>query len=84
MYRSRFGLTDRNGNDLLDNLDNSFVDGYALVNLALGKNFYKKYQVQFGVNNLLDFKGQNPLAAQDAKVLVNPGIQFFTRLNIQF
>jgi outer membrane receptor for ferrienterochelin and colicins len=84
VYRSRFGLTDRNGNDLLDNLDNSFVDGYALVNLALGKNFYKKYQVQFGVNNLLDFKGQNPLAAQDAKVLVNPGIQFFTRLNIQF
>lgn len=84
VYRSRFGLTDRNGNDLLDNLDNSFVDGYALVNLALGKNFYKKYQVQFGVNNLLDFKGQNPLAAQDAEVLVNPGIQFFTRLNIQF
>jgi outer membrane receptor for ferrienterochelin and colicins len=84
VYRSRFGLTDRNGNDLLDNLDNSFVDGYALVNLAFGKNFYKKYQVQFGVNNLLDFKGQNPLAAQDAEVLVNPGIQFFTRLNIQF
>ena len=84
VYRSKFGLTDRNGNDLLDNLDNSFVDGYALVNLALGKNFYKKYQVQFGVNNLLDFKGQNPLAAQDAEVLVNPGIQFFTRLNIQF
>jgi len=84
VYRSRFGLTDRNGNDLLDNLDNSFVDGYALVNLALGKNFYKNYQVQFGVNNLLDFKGQNPLAAQDAEVLVNPGIQFFTRLNIQF
>ncbi len=84
VYRSRFGLTDRNGNDLLDTLDNSFVDGYALVNLAFGKTFYKNYQVQFGANNLLDFKGQNPLAAQDTEVLINPGIQFFTRLNIQF
>ncbi|MGK0494802.1 MAG: outer membrane receptor for ferrienterochelin and colicins [Maribacter sp.] len=84
VYRSRFGLTDRNGNDLLDNLDNSFVAGYALVNFAFGKTFYKNYQLQFGANNLLDFKGQNPLAAQDAEVLVNPGIQFFTRLNIKF
>ncbi len=84
VYRSRFGLTDRNGNDLLDDLDNSFVAGYALVNFAFGKTFYKNYQLQFGANNLLDFKGQNPLAAQDAEVLINPGIQFFTRLNIKF
>jgi outer membrane receptor for ferrienterochelin and colicins len=84
VYRSRFGLTDRNGNDLLDDLDNSFVSGYALVNFAFGKTFYKNYQLQFGANNLLDFKGQNPLAAQDAEVLINPGIQFFTRLNIKF
>ncbi|WP_027078593.1 TonB-dependent receptor plug domain-containing protein [Maribacter antarcticus] len=84
VYRSRFGLTDRNGNDLLDILDNSFVAGYALVNFAFGKTFYKNYQLQFGANNLLDFKGQNPLAAQDEEVLVNPGTQFFTRLNIKF
>ncbi len=84
VYRSRFGLTDRNGNDLLDNLDNSFVEGYALVNISFGKIFHKNYDLQFGVNNLLDFRGQNPLAAQDAEVLVNPGMQFFTRLNIQF
>ncbi|UJH66455.1 TonB-dependent receptor plug domain-containing protein [Allomuricauda sp. SCSIO 65647] len=84
VYRSRFGLTDRNGNDLLDELDNAFVDGYALVNLSFGKTFYKHYQLQVGANNLLDFKGSNPLAAQDNEVLVNPGIQFFTRLNIQF
>ncbi|MFS4416749.1 TonB-dependent receptor plug domain-containing protein [Maribacter sp. 2307ULW6-5] len=84
VYRSRFGLTDRNGNGLLDPWDNSFVDGYALVNLALGKTFYKKYEVRLGANNLLDFTGENPLAAQGTQVRVNPGIQFFTRLNIQF
>lgn len=84
VYRSRFGLTDRNGNDILDDFDNSFVDGYALVNLAFGKTFLEHYSLQLGVNNLLDFKGNNPLAAQDNEVLINPGIQLFTRLNIQF
>lgn len=84
VYRSRFGLTDRNGNDLLDDFDDSFVPGYALVNLTLGKTFYEKYQLQLGANNLLDFKGQNPLAVQDNEILVNPGIQLFTRLTFQF
>jgi len=84
VYRSRFGLTDSNGNDLLDELDNSFVDGYALVNLSFGKTFYQHYQFQLGANNLLDFKGSDPLAAQDSEQLINPGIQVFARLNIQF
>ena len=84
VYRSRFGLTDRNGNDLLDELDNAFVEGYALVNLSFGKTFYKHYQVQVGANNLLDFKGSNPLATQDNEQLINPGLQAFARLQIQF
>ncbi|BFP42318.1 TonB-dependent receptor [Flavobacteriaceae bacterium GF1] len=84
IYRSRFGLADRNGNDLLDEQDNTFVDGHALVNLAFGKTFYKHYQLQVGADNLLDFRGSNPLAAQDNEVLINPGIQVFARLNIQF
>ncbi|WP_420320306.1 TonB-dependent receptor plug domain-containing protein [Flagellimonas sp.] len=83
-YRSKFGLTDRNGNEVLDDFDDSFVDGYALINLAFGKTFFKHYQLQFGANNLLDFKGDNPLAAQDSEILINPGIQLFTKLNIQF
>ena len=83
-YRSRFGLTDRNGNGILDNLDDSFVGGFALVNLAFGKTFLEHYSVQLGANNLLDFKGSNPLAAADSTLLINPGIQLFTKLNIQF
>lgn len=83
-YRSRFGLTDRNGNDLLDDFDNSFVGGYALVNLTFGKTFLEHYSLQLGANNLLDFKGNNPLAAQDNDVLINPGILVFAKLNIQF
>ncbi|NAS11231.1 TonB-dependent receptor plug domain-containing protein [Poritiphilus flavus] len=83
-YRSRFGLTDRNGNGLLDDLDDSFVSGYALVNLTLNKTFFDRYSLQLGAINLLDFKGENPLALSGTEVLVNPGIQLFTRLNIQF
>ena len=83
-YRSRFGFTDRNGNDLLDEFDESFAKGYALVNLTFGKTFFEHYQLQVGANNLLDFKGNNPLATQDNEVLINPGIQLFTKINIQF
>ncbi|RDY59258.1 TonB-dependent receptor plug domain-containing protein [Flagellimonas nanhaiensis] len=83
-YRSRFGLTDRNGNDVLDEFDDSFVKGYALVNLAFGKTFFEHYRLQAGANNLLNFKGSNPLATQDSELLINPGIQLFMRLNFQF
>lgn len=83
-YRSRFGMTDRNGNDLLDEYDGSFAKGYALVNLTFGKTFFEHYQLQLGANNILDFKGSNPLASQDNEVLINPGIQLFTKINIQF
>ncbi len=84
VYRSKFGLTDRNGNDLLDNYDNAFVDGYALVNLAFGKTLFRHYRLQAGALNLLDFRGSNPLAGTGSSVQVNPGIQFFTKLSIQF
>ena len=83
-YRSQFGLTDQNGNDLLDVYDGTFSKGYALVNLTFGKTFFEHYQLQLGANNLLDFKGNNPLATQDNEVLLNPGIQLFTKINIEF
>ncbi|WP_422860933.1 TonB-dependent receptor plug domain-containing protein [Flagellimonas sp. S174] len=84
VYRSRFGLADRNGNGYLNDFDDSFVDGFALVNLSFGKTFFKYYQVQLGANNLLDFKGENPFSTALNQIQVNPGIQFFGRLNIQF
>ncbi len=84
VYRSKFGLTDINGNGYLDDFDNSFIDGFALVNLAFGKTFFEHYQVQLGANNLLDFRGDSPFSTADNQIQVNPGIQFFGRLHIQF
>ena len=84
VYRSRFGLTDRNGNGYLDEFDDAFIDGFALVNLSFGKTIFKHYQLQLGANNLLDFRGVNPFSTADNQIAVNPGIQFFGRLNFQF
>ncbi|MEM6863981.1 MAG: TonB-dependent receptor [Bacteroidota bacterium] len=84
IYRSKFGLTDINGNGYLDDFDDSFVDGFALVNLSFGKTFLKHYEVQLGANNLFDFRGENPFSTADNQIQVNPGIQLFGRLNIQF
>ena len=84
IYRSEFGLTDTNGNDLLDVYDTSFIDGYTIVNLTLGKKLYEYFDLQAGANNLLDFRGSNPLAGQEDEVFINPGIQLFIRLSINF
>ncbi|MEL6305126.1 MAG: TonB-dependent receptor, partial [Bacteroidota bacterium] len=84
IYRSRFGLSDRNGNGFLDDFDDTFIDGYALVNLSFGKTFFKHYQLQVGANNLLDFRGESPLSTSEIQIQVNPGIQVFGRINIQF
>ncbi len=84
IYRSRFGLTDRNGNSFLDEFDNSFIEGFTLINLSFGKTFFKHYQVQVGANNLLDFTGTNPFSAPENQIAVNPGIQIFGRLNFHF
>ena len=84
VYRSKFGLTDDNGNGFLDDFDDTFVDGYALVNLSFGKTFFKHYQLQLGANNLLDFRGESPFSSVENRILVNPGIQLFGRINIQF
>ncbi len=84
VYRGRFGITDRNGNGLLDVLDDSFVQGYTLVNLSFGKRLFEHYSVQIGANNVFNFQGNNPLAPQDGEVLINPGTEIFAKINFQF
>ena len=54
-YRSKYGLSDTNGNGYLDNYDD-FVDGYSIVDVALNKTFYKNYELGFGADNLFGFR----------------------------
>ncbi|MBX7124274.1 MAG: TonB-dependent receptor [Cyclobacteriaceae bacterium] len=69
VYRGRFGIgdirgniqgetipsSDRDNNGILDKYD-SFVSGYALVNLSAARTFGSRLRVQAGVDNLLNHK----------------------------
>lgn len=55
IYRGRYGFQDRNGNLILDPFD-EYIHGYALWNLAISKNFKEMFSIQFGIDNLNNFK----------------------------
>jgi outer membrane receptor for ferrienterochelin and colicins len=75
-YRSKYGLFDTNSNSYLDKYD-SFVKGYFIVDWAINKTFYKKYQTSFGIDNLLDFT--------DSQNISNlSGRNIYIKLNFNF
>ncbi|WP_299325461.1 TonB-dependent receptor [uncultured Maribacter sp.] len=76
LYRSKYAQYDTNGNDLIDNYDTSFIDGFVTVNAAISKIFYKNLTLQVGANNLLDYTDNN--------IPTMPGIQGYLKLNYQF
>lgn len=75
-YRSEYGTMDSNGNGYLDSYDN-FVEGYAILDFAVNKLFWKHYRLGFGIDNLLDYT--------DAQNISNiAGRLIYGKLNIQF
>ncbi|PKV48247.1 outer membrane receptor for ferrienterochelin and colicins [Aquimarina sp. MAR_2010_214] len=76
LYRSKYALFDTNGNDLIDDYDTSFVDGFVTTNIAASKTFYEKFTLQIGANNLFDYTEEN--------IPTLPGIQLYAKLNYQF
>jgi len=76
IYRSKYGLNDKNGNGIIDNYDD-FVEGYTLTNLSVGQPVLKKFYIQAGANNLFDFTN----AAQVSNI---PGRQWFAKLQYNF
>ncbi len=77
IYRSKYALADSNGNGIIDAYDTSFVKGYLLANVSAQKTFNNKYTLQVGIDNLFDYTDR-----QNIPTL--PGIQFFTKVNVQF
>lgn len=75
-YRSKYGIFDSNNNAILDKYDD-FVKGYFLTNLTINKDFKYRFSVQFGVNNLFDYKDENNIQNLS-------GRQLFTRFQYQF
>jgi outer membrane receptor for ferrienterochelin and colicins len=52
-YRGRYGITDRNGNLILDD-DSEYVPGYSLWNVTLTQRVTHNVAIRAGVKNLFD------------------------------
>jgi outer membrane receptor for ferrienterochelin and colicins len=74
VYRSKFGLADRNGNLILDD-EREFARGFLLLNATVSRSLWKeRLQLQGGVENVLNYidpVGQPGL----------PGRLFFFKVN---
>lgn len=75
-YRSKYGLFDTNGNQILDTYD-TFVAGYFLTNLSVTKHIKDKMMLQAGANNLFDFTNPDQIGNL-------PGRQIFARIQYDF
>lgn len=74
-YRSKYGLFDTNGNEYLDTFDD-FIEGYAIIDVAVNKTLFKDYQIGIGADNLFGFN--------NTQVTNIAGRTIYGKLNIQF
>ena len=76
VYRSRFGVTDKDGNGFA-NMKEEFAPGLLQVNLAATRRLSNCFQLQAGVNNVLN--------STNAKYLPNiPGINWYAGIHYSF
>ncbi len=73
-YRGRFGFSDINGDNILDD-DREYVQGYVLLNAAISKSFKPGFEIQAGAENILDHKNRDRLPNL-------PGITYLINCNI--
>lgn len=52
-YRGRFGYSDINGNNILDD-DREYVKGFMMFNITASKEIIKGLQIQSGIDNILN------------------------------
>lgn len=75
-YRSKYGMFDTNGNQILDKQD-KFVSDYFTANLSASKYITDELLFQLGANNLLDYTNPSQLPNLS-------GRQFFARIQYNF
>ncbi len=79
-YRSPYGYQDNNGNKILDN-DDEYADDYSIWNLTFNKSFFnKKLNLQFGIDNILDYRPERFLTANPGRVYYI-GLRYFYESN---
>jgi outer membrane receptor for ferrienterochelin and colicins len=76
IYRSRFGVTDKDGNGFA-NMDEEFAPGMLQSNLAAGYRISRSFNLQAGINNLFN--------QTNARYMPNlPGINWFIGIHYSF
>ncbi len=75
-FRSKYGFGDMNGNLILDS-DNEYAPGYALWNLTFNKKLLYYLNIQIGIKNLFDKKG-------NVFLLTTPGRTIFAGISYNF
>jgi outer membrane receptor for ferrienterochelin and colicins len=75
-YRSKYGMFDTNGNQILDKYD-TFVADYFTANLSASKSITDKLVFQVGANNLLDYTDPSQIPNLS-------GRQLFARIQYNF
>ncbi len=76
MYRSRWGVSDKDGNLIL-NRDDEYAKGYLQINVSGGKSFGNGLQVKAGIDNITNYR--------DKQYLTNlPGISYYIGIAYQF
>lgn len=73
-YRGRYGYSDINGDNILDD-NREYVKGYVLLNAAISKSFKQGFELQAGAENILNHKDKDRLPNL-------PGITYFINFNI--
>ena len=74
--RSQYGLSDSNGNNILDKYDN-FVKPYMLCDIASTHFINSEYSLQFGIKNVFDFTSPEHITNI-------PGRHYYTTLTFKF
>lgn len=73
-YRSKYGLSDSNGNDFLDTYDD-LIDSYALLDLCISHQFTENFDIQFGANNIFDYTNPVHISSISGRI-------YFIKLNM--
>jgi outer membrane receptor for ferrienterochelin and colicins len=76
IYRSRWGVTDKDGNLIL-NRDDEYAKGFVQLNSSAGWSFNNGIRLQAGIDNLLNCRDKTWLANQ-------PGITYYLGVSYSF
>ena len=68
MYRSKWAVSDRDGNGLY-NTNDEFASGFPLVNISAGKTFKNHISLQAGMDNVFNYQDTDNLPTFQGRMI---------------